>query len=199
MSTPAAAEATVVETAGQHLPVPLGGSSPFHASPPRPRAVRLRRHWRMVLVVLGCAAAGGGIALTATHSDIAVFADVTGVHVGNLTLHQRDSGVPGERVFAGDAVLAIAMHGTNTFEGSGVALVQGRRSVGSCTMTVHAETTVEDCDLRLGATRLRAHDVYSAARREWLRRYADGTEITMQVPPGSSVIPIPFPIGAPLS
>ena len=53
----------------------------------------------------------------------------------------------------------------------------------------------ETCAYAIGGIRLTSIDTYATRTRTWIRRYDDGLVVTITVPRGSELIPIPFPLG----
>lgn len=177
----------------QTLPVPLGGLVPAHRHTTALRRT-LRRHRSAPLLALGLVAAAGGVWLS-TPAGFQAGRDQAGVHVDDLTLSRVRQTVAGTEIFGGSATLVITT-GAVVSRGGAVMSWNGVPATGRCVL-VHAVSaeTRETCDFTIGATRLTAVDRFDPVIRTWSRRYDDGDEITIALPAGASLIPIPFPLG----
>jgi hypothetical protein len=154
----------------------------------------LRRHRSAPLLALGLMAAAGGVWLS-TPSGFQAGRDQAGVHVGELTLSRALQTAAGTEIFTGRATLVITA-AAGVSRGGAVMTWNGVPATGRCVLVqgVSAEAR-ETCDFTLGAIRLTAVDRFDPVMRTWRRRYDDGDEITIALPAGASLIPIPFPLG----
>lgn len=177
----------------QTLPVPLGGLAPAHRHTTALRRT-LRRHRSAPIVALGLVAAAGGVWLS-TPSGFQAGRDQAGVQVGELTLSRTRQTAAGTEIFTGRATLVITT-AAGVSRGGAVMTWNGVPATGRCVL-VHgvSAATSETCDFTMGARRLTAVDRFDPAIRTWRRRYDDGDEITIALPAGASLIPLPFPLG----
>ncbi len=177
----------------QTLPVPLGGLAPVHRHTTALKRM-MRRHRSAPLLALGLVAAAGGVWLS-TPSGFQAGRDRAGVHIDDLLLSRVADTVAGTEIFTGSATLVIKTVAEVSRSGAVMAW-NGVPTTGRCVL-IHATSadTRETCDFTIGATRLTAVDGFDPVTRTWVRRYDDGREITIDVPTGASLVPIPFPLG----
>ncbi|HEY6470857.1 MAG TPA: hypothetical protein VI434_13940 [Candidatus Dormibacteraeota bacterium] len=118
-----------------------------------------------------------------------------GVDIDGVLLTPVPQAVPGPHIFDGAASLAIGVpHGGTTRAGA-VMTWGGLATTGRCVLAVVGAGVSEACQFRQGSSRFSAVDAFDAQGHVWHRRYADGTDVTVAVPAGSPLIPIPFPLG----
>lgn len=103
---------------------------------------------------------------------------------------------PVQRVYAGDAALAITTISAQELDGAAVMTVSGKRFVGVCRMRLSGADASERCQFSTGSASLGAQDVYRASDGYWRRRYSDGRSVGIVVPHSERLVPVPFPIGA---
>jgi len=191
---PAAGHSNLSERSSQTLPVPLGGLAPVRR---QSRAMRRTlRHYRpALLMAFAFAASGCGVWLSISPRTFDAGGDAVGVHIDDMTLTPVAHPESGIRVFTGAATLVIVVPSPHTERAGAVTTWNGIPTTGRCVLTDGAAVTGETCEYDMGITRLTSVDSFTAATRTWHRRYSDGVEITVEVPVGSAVIPIPFPLG----
>jgi hypothetical protein len=103
--------------------------------------------------------------------------------------------VPGMRVFSGPASLAITAPRGGMSRAGAVMTWGGLATTGQCILVVVAAEASDTCRFTMGPTQLSAVDTLDARADVWRRRYADGVDVTIAVPAGGPLIPIPFPLG----
>jgi len=119
----------------------------------------------------------------------------TDVHVDDLTLSRVGQTVADTEIFTGSATLVITT-AAGVSRGGAVMTWNGVPTTGRCVLLhVVSDETSETCDFTMGSALVTAVDRFDPEKRTWSRRYDDGDEITIAVPPGASLIPIPFPLG----
>jgi hypothetical protein len=155
----------------------------------------LRRHRSAPLVAFAFAASGCGVWLSTSPRSFDAGGDAVGVHIDDMTLTPFAQPDAGTRVFTGAATLVIVAPSPRTERAGAVTTWNGLPTTGRCVLTDGAAVVSEICEYDLGTARLTSTDSFTPATRSWHRRYSDGVEITIAVPAGSAVIPIPFPLG----
>lgn len=190
---PLARSPTPLERSTQTLPVPLGGLAPVHRKATIQRV--LRRHQSAPIVVLALVSASTGVWLSTSPRSFAVGRDEAGVHIDAIVLTQADRPALGGMVFSGAAAVAITGLSAGVVRAGAVMTWNGAQTTARCVLRYRAEGAAESCVYTIGATRLTSSDVYTAATRTWQRRYGDQVEVTIRVPGGTTLIPIPFPLG----
>ena len=187
---------TTLDRAPQHLPVPLGGLAPAHRNEPR-----LSRTWRVQqtrIISAGGLMLGllGGWLAVATPA-ISVYADGTSIHVGDVTLlplHEQRS--PGVRVYTGAVAFVLVDLNPHEVRAAAVTSLNGLSVNGVCHLTRAGRGGGrEDCAFRVHGTTLRSTDLFDPSDHSWHRTYADGRTTTFNVPPGTSLVPVPIPLG----
>lgn len=191
---PAAGTTSFPERSNQTLPVPLGGLAPVHRHSTAMRRT-LRRHRSVPLMALAFAASGSGVLLSTSPRSFDAGGDAAGVHIDDMTLAPAAQPKSGTTIFTGAATLVIVAPSPRTERAGAVTTWNGVPTTGRCVLTDGVAVTSEMCEYEMGTARLTSTDSYTAATRTWHRRYSDGVEITIAVPTGSEVIPIPFPLG----
>ena len=185
----------VLDRRTQALPVPLGGLRPV-----RRQSSALMRAWRrhQSAALLAIAAVATGIALWLSTSprSFTVVANAHEVRIDGGVLSALPQHIAaGLRVFTGQASLAITPAKSGVMHGAAVMLWKGLATTGRCVLDLGPLRATEACRFRYGALELTAVDTFDFGSRLWHRRYGDGVDITVVVPKGSDVIPMPFPIG----
>jgi hypothetical protein len=182
-----------LDRSAQALPIPLGGLSPAHRrSTPLRRT--LRRHRSAPMFVLALAASCTGVWLSTGPRSFDVGQDPIGIHVDDITL-TRASQLSGGEVFTGAATVVIRTTPSGAVRAGAVMTWNGVRATGRCALISSAQGARETCVYEIGATRLTSNDTFVARTRTWSRRYGDGVEIAINLPIGSALIPVPFPLG----
>jgi hypothetical protein len=191
---PAAGTTSFPDRSNQTLPVPLSGLAPVHRHSTA-MGRTLRRHRSVPLMALAFAAFGCGVWLSTSPRSFDSGGDAAGVHIGDMTLTPVAQQGSGTTIFTGAATLVIVAPSPRTERAGAVMTWNGVPTTGRCVLTDGAAVASEMCEYEIGAARLTSTDSFTAATRTWHRRYSDGVEITIAVPAGSEVIPIPFPLG----
>jgi hypothetical protein len=183
-----------LDRGAQTLPIPLGGLAPAHR---RPTAVKrmLGRHRSAPLIAAALLAAGIGIWLSTSTRSFDVGQDATGIHIDDMTLAPTGQSVAGLQVFTGAATVAVVVTPSRLVRAGAVMTWNGLHATGRCVLARSGTGATETCAYVIGATRLTSVDTYIAGTRAWSRRYGDGVEIAIHVPRGSTLIPVPFPLG----
>ncbi len=192
---PGVAGAAGLDRSPQLLPVPLGGLHPARRHPST-----LLRHWRrhqpQVMIVISLVAGLCGVWLAADPTTSTVAFDAAGVHVDDALLDAvSPATIHGVRVFDGPASLAITTPRGGISRAGSVMTWGGLATTGQCVLVVVAAGASDACRFTIGAAHLAAADTFDAPDHVWHRRYADGVDVTIAVPAGSALIPIPFPLG----
>ena len=182
------------ERSTQTLPIPLGGLAPAHRHPTVLRRA-VHRHRAAPLMALALAAAGGGVWLSTSARSYDAGEDGRGVHVDTITLEPEAQSLAGIRVFTGAATLVIAVTLPGIVRAGAVTIWNGAAATGRCVLVNSAASVRETCQFHIGTSQFTSTDTFAVGTKTWHRRYSDGVEITMTVPTGSTVIPIPFPLG----
>jgi hypothetical protein len=183
-----------LERSTQTLPVPLGGLAPVHRHSTALRRT-MRLHRSAPLIALALAASGSGVWLSTSPRSFDTGEDAVGVHVDDMTLTPVAQTAARTKVFTGVATLVIAAASPRMEKAGAVTTWNGVPTTGRCVLIDGAAVASETCVYDMGTTRLTSTDSFAARTRTWHRRYSDGVEITITVPAGSAVIPIPFPLG----
>lgn len=184
----------------QNLPIPLGGMSPQRRALGTAAPIRLwRRRRAEVLAGLGLLLAAAAAVVTLTRPVLAVYLENDAVHVGDLTLaHPADNGGLGEgRLYRGPATFLMIARSDGSVTATSVTFLGGRRVTGVCSFgPPTASAIAERCVLDIGAASVSCEDsLRFDAPGVWRRRCSDGQELTVLVPAGTGVIPMPFPLG----
>jgi hypothetical protein len=187
--------AAALDRMPQILPIPLGGLTPVRR---RSSAVlrRFRRHQTTALLGLAAVATGGAAWLSTSSRSFTVEVTVGGVRVDDavLTASTRHP-VGGMRVFTGQASLALTTGDSGSKRAAAVMTLNGVEETGQCEIHVLPMTASEACRFKGGALEFTSAGAFDFASWTWHRRYSDGVEISIKVPRGSELIPIPFPLG----
>jgi hypothetical protein len=184
----------VLDRRAQALPVPLGGLRPVRRQPSA--LLRTwRRHQSAALLAVAATATGGAVWLAATPRSFTVEANASEVRVDGAVLTASSHGTGGIRVFSGQASLALTPSKSGMVRGAAVMVWKGMVTTGQCVLHLGPLSATETCRFRNGAVELTSTDAFDVASRVWQRRYGDGIDITVTVPKGSDLIPIPFPLG----
>ena len=185
-----------LDRSAQTLPIPLGGLAPAHRRPTVLRRM-LARYRSAPLIAAALLAAGIGIWLSTSTRPFDVGHDATGIHIDDMTL--APTGLSelgaGPQVFTGAATVAIVATPSGTVRAGAVMTWNGLHATGRCVLTRSETGATEICGYVIGAMRLTSVDTFIAATRTWSRRYGDGVVIAIHVPRGSTLIPVPFPLG----
>lgn len=182
------------ERRAQNLPIPVGGLAPAHRTQHRLRVWwrRSRVHWVSVLAV---ALAIAGIAFAVWTPEPAVYEQAGVVHLGNVVLHAAPGAQPNQKLFTGDAALAIT-GSADRMKAAAVTSINGVPTTGWCNLRTTADGDAsEGCVFHRGTQNLSASDTFNRLDGRWERIYSDGHRVTFRVPSGTTAIPIPLPLG----
>lgn len=184
----------------QLLPVPLGGLRPRRQVRSVPAPLRLwRRHGYEILATGGLLLAVAAAVVTMTRPALAVYLEGDTVHIGSLTLsHPRDNGDLAEgRLYTGAATLLLVSRPDGAVIASAVTFLGGERVTGVCTLGPPVTTEItESCAFHIGGRSVTCEDVLRFdTPGTWERACSDGQRLTVAVPAGETVIPMPFPLG----
>jgi hypothetical protein len=186
---------TALDRTVQILPVPLAGLTPV-----RRRSSRFMRGWRrrrsIVVGGLGIAAVVAGALVWTTPRSFTVGMRSGKIIVDSLVLTPRAGPFSnGVRVFTGSATLAVSLPKSGTTYGGAVMTWGGVATTGRCALHASDMPVVETCRFTDGSGALTSTDTFDPTTRTWQRRYEDGVDVSITVPPASALIPIPFPLG----
>jgi hypothetical protein len=165
-----------------------------------PAPLRLWRwHSYEILAAGGLLLAVAAAVVTVSRPALAVYLEGDSVHVGSVTLsHPRDNGGLAEgRLYTGPAALLMVSRPGGAVIASAVTFLAGQKVTGVCTFgpPVAAEIT-ESCSLRIGGRSVTCEDALRFdTPGSWERTCSDGQRLTVSVPSGAAVIPMPFPLG----
>ncbi len=98
-------------------------------------------------------------------------------------------------MFTGAATLVIDTAPSGMITSAAVMTWNGLSATVRCVFLRSGTGGVESCLYELGSQRLSSIDRFSASSQNWYRQYSDGVAITISVPRGNIVIPVPFPLG----
>lgn len=158
-----------------------------------------RRHSYEILATAGLLLAVAAAVVTLSRPALAVYLEGNSVHVGTVTLsHPRDNGGLAEgRLYTGPAALLMVSRPGGAVVASAVTFLGGQRVTGVCTFGPPAAAEItESCSLHIGGRSVTCLDALRfAAPGSWERTCSDGQRLTVSVPSGTAVIPMPFPLG----
>jgi hypothetical protein len=187
--------AAALDRTPQILPIPLGGLTPVR----RRSSVILRRFRQLqptALLALAGVATGCAVWLSISSRSFTVEMTASGLRVDDVVLTVSTSrSVDGMRVFTGQASVALTTGEPGSMRAAAVTTVNGVEATGQCESRVLSTTASEACQFRRGGIELTSTATFDFVSRTWDRRYSDGIEVTIMVPRGSELIPIPFPLG----
>lgn len=135
-----------------------------------------------------------GLLLIVGRPADAVWVQDGSLHVGATTLHLVSQS-PVSAVYAGDAVYRL------TVGGSGVEVDAAWSSNGvdvsaSCVESNLAGSVAADCTCMVpGLAPLTWRDTFDPAHHAWHRLYGDGARADIEVPAGTTAVPVAFPMG----
>jgi hypothetical protein len=183
-----------IERSIQTLPIPLGGLAPVrrHSTWLR-RTMRTHRSVPVLILALACAASG--VWLSVAPRPFEAGEDTAGIHIDGITLMRMSQSTASVAAYTGDATVVIHTAPSGVITAAAVMTWNGTPAKGRCVLRGNATGSVEMCVYEVGSVRLTSTDRFTEKTRTWQRRYDDGLEIVIGVPVGSTVIPIPFPLG----
>lgn len=181
-----------LDRAPQLLPVPLGGLAPAHRHTTALKRI-IRRHSTAPLLVLAFAAGAGGAWLSTSSRTFEAGQDAAGVHIDGLTLEPTVQSDASTQIFTGAATMVITTSPGVT-RGGAVMTWNGVSATGRCALRRDAAGVSETCMYSMGTRWLTSVDRFDATTRTWKRRYNDGVEVTINVPTGAVLMPVPFPL-----
>jgi hypothetical protein len=184
-----------LDRTSQILPVPLGGLTPV-----RRRSSMVLRSWRRhesaAVLAVAVVATAGAVWLSTTSRSFTVEMNGNRIRVDDVVL---TAAAPrfgnGMRVFTGQASVALTAMVSGSMRAAAVMTLNGVEATGQCEIHVLPMRTSEACQFKSGAAESTSTGTFDFEARTWHRRYSDGVEITIMVPRGSELIPIPFPLG----
>jgi hypothetical protein len=144
---------------------------------------------------LGLAAAAAGLLVLGLRGPVAVFATGGTLHVGSSVLTIERSTAT-TSLYNGDAAYLLSVRGDGAVVGSAAWTDGSHDGSGTCVMREQASHVVESCWFDAAGARTTSVDSYALVTPgEWNRTYADGRQVTIAVPAGGGLVPVPFPIG----
>ena len=192
--------AGVIDRDPQHLPVPIGDLRPRR----QPRTTRapmrlLRRRGSELFAAAGLLLAVAAAVVTVTRPPLSVYLEGDTVHVAGLSLsHPADNGgLTDGRLYTGPATLLMVDRPGGAVIASAVTYLEGERVTGVCDFGPPTTTEVaERCVLHIGSAAVTCEDALRfEGQGSWERSCSDGQVLTVTVPSGGEVIPMPFPLG----
>jgi hypothetical protein len=185
----------ILDRSPQILPVPLGGLAPARRQT-APWIRWWRRHQPTVLTVIAIAAIGiaAWVSTSPRSFSVALRGGDVSVDGTVLTAAGHEQAI-GTRVFTGDGSLAITAGASGTVHAGAVMIWKDLPTTGQCVLHVVARSATETCEFAIGADHVASIDGFDFAAGAWNRHYTDGIEVTIAVPAGTALIPIPFPLG----
>lgn len=179
----------------QLLPVPLGGLTPVRRHPST--LFRLwRHHHTMAMTVTALLAGSVGVWLATTPVASSVVMTAAGVQVDGVALTLATSRTGSSlHIYTGPASLAIRTSSGRNSSAGAVMTWGGLATTGRCLLVATGAGASDACEFRVGSARLSSTDTFDARTHLWHRSYSDGVAVTIAVPAGSTLIPIPFPLG----
>jgi len=195
-----AGPAGLIDRDPQHLPVPLGDLRPRRQARGAAAPTRFwRRRNSEIVAAVGMLLAIAAAVVTVTRPPLSVYLEGDTVHVGGLALtHQAGNGGLTEgSLFTGPATLLMVTRSDGSVVASAVTFLAGRRVTGVCHFGPPGATEImEHCELHIGGASVTCDDTLRFdAPGSWQRRCSDGQALTVSVPDGTDVIPMPFPLG----
>lgn len=192
--------AGVIDRDPQHLPVPIGGLRPRRQPRTTSAPMRLwRRRGSELFAAAGLLLAVAAAVVTVTRPPLSVYLEGDTVHVAGLTLsHPADnSGLTQGRLYTGPATLLMIDRPDGAVIAAAVTYLGGERVTGVCDFGPPTTTEVaEHCVLQIGSAAVTCEDALRfEGQGSWQRRCSNGQVLTVTVPAGAEVIPLPFPLG----
>jgi len=189
-----------IDRDAQHLPVPIGDLRPRRHRRTTPAALRLwRRRGSELAAAVGLLLAVAAAVVTVTRPPLSVYLEDNAVHVAGLTLsHPMDNGgLTDGHLFTGPATLLMVDRPHGAVVASAVTYLRGARVTGVCDFGPPTTTEVaERCILQIGSVSVTCEDALRfEGQGSWQRSCSDGQRLTVTVPAGAVVIPMPFPLG----
>lgn len=189
----------LVDREPRNLPIPIGDLRPIRRPPPGSRMRGWRRRGPALLTLLGVLLVVSAAMVTVTRPPLSAYLDEDTVHVAGVTLTHPASngGLASGLLYQGAATLLLVDAPDRRVVASAVTYLDGAKVTGVCDLGPPTRTQVaESCVLAIGDQSVTCDDVLRfAAPGDWARRCSDGQTLTVSVPQGASVIPLPFPLG----
>ena len=184
----------------QHLPVPIGDLRPQWRERTEAAPIRLwRRRGHRLAAGAGLLMAVAAAVVTVTRPPLSVYLEGNTVDVGGFTLAQPsdNGGLTEGRLYTGPAALLLIDRPDGSVLASAVTYLDGQTVTGVCTFGPSTPTALtEHCMLHIGRAAVTCEDALRfEAPGTWKRRCSDGQALTVSVPAGAEVIPMPFPLG----
>lgn len=183
----------------QYLPLPIGEFRAVRRHRTTPLRVRVWRHRPGFAAAAGVALAIAAVLVTVTSPPAAVYLSGDAVHVDGITLGHPagNGGLTTGRLYTGAATMVLRAGPDGTVVASAVTHEQGEEMRAVCTLDSSGATDLtERCQFRTGKTSFACDDVYNlSAPGAWQRRCSNGRVLSIQVPAGAEVIPMPFALG----
>lgn len=191
---------TPIDRHPQYLPVPLGDLRPVRRRQRRHLLGRLwRRHLAETVAACGVLLAATAALLAISRPADSVYLEGDRVHVDGVTLvHPAgNAGVVAGRVYQGPATLVLIPFRGGAVTASAVTFIHGEKVTGVCRLDPPSSGEIaESCELRMGRTAIDCRDTMPLSTPgTWSRRCSDGKRLSITVPSGTAVVPMPFPLG----
>ncbi|MGD0833675.1 MAG: hypothetical protein ABSA40_04510 [Candidatus Dormibacteria bacterium] len=163
------------------------------------RPVRLWRHRVELAAVAGLILALIAVLVTVTRPPIAVYLSGDAVHVDGFTLTHApgNGGLTTGRLYTGAATMVLTTGPDGSVIASGVTYDKGVEVRAVCALEAPTSSEVrERCLFHTDGASFACVDVYNlTAPGAWQRRCSDGQVLSIDVPAGAELIPVPFPVG----
>ncbi len=189
-----------VDRKPQYLPLPLGGLKPAHrAKRTRPASRWWRRHRAELVAGCGVLLAASAAVLSLFRPPASVYLEGDHVYVDGITLLHPASngGVVSGLLYEGAATLLIIPGADGEVMASAVTFLHGEKVTGVCRLAPPAGGRIaERCQLQIGPTSVDCRDsMLLQTSGTWQRRCSDGKRLSIAVPTGGALVPMPFPLG----
>jgi hypothetical protein len=186
----------------QYLPIPLGDLRPARRLQRRRMTERLWRRYRAELVaVLGILLAATAALVSIARPTDSVYLRGDRVYVDGVALVHPpgNAGVATGRVYEGPATLVIVTGSDGLVTASAVTFLGTEKVTAVCRLDPPASGELLDrCQLQIGRSAVRCRDTMPLdSPGTWDRRCSDGRHLSIAVPSGAALIPMPFPLGEP--
>jgi hypothetical protein len=155
----------------------------------------MHAHRSVPTLALALISAATGVWLSTAPRSFDAGQDSAGVHVDGTTLTRVAEPAVRAQVFTGDATLVIDAASSGVVTAAAVMTWNGLSATVRCAFRRSGTGGVETCLYELGSQRLTSTDRFDASARIWYRHYSDGVVVTISVPRGRTVVPVPFPLG----
>lgn len=152
-----------------------------------------------MVAVCGLLLAASAALVSVSRPPASVYLEGDRVHVdGVVLIHPTgNGGVRSGRVYEGPATLLILPEPDGEVTASAVTFQRGVKVTGVCRLQPPAAgVIVESCQLDIGPTSVACRDtMLLSTPGTWERRCSDGARLSIAVPTGGALVPMPFALG----